>query len=593
MAVAGAAAFCLATLGVVAPCAAQADTTVRGGACQPGQGITVIVGFPSTNQSWTSEDGWTVDVRCAPGAWGSIYDAFQGAGFVMGNSSSAVTVIDGVNPATLFGWEGYWELYTSTADGYADGAPGTSWAFSQDLASAEPSVGQAYLFRAIDTWDCMLLDYYGPDYADEMDDPSICEVAPTLENLGLMGGGSVVPGEPSSRYGAADAGLAAAWLGSQLAANGDVIVNGDGTTDWGTTIDAVIALASAGVGGDQIAATAQKLSTSGTAYVGTPDVLRSSWPSVAKMALGLEVAGFDPTAFSGGRDLIADLMSVLNADGSFGDSNVYQQVGFNQALAMFALTRTDGGVPTRATAWLLNQQCTDPSSSNAGSFGWPSGCASADLDSTSLVIQALKAAGVPSSDPAVIGAENWLASQQDDVTGGFLSYGGTNANSTGLAAQALNGDASVTGPAMKYIGGLQITCDWVKGHAQTLTTGDIGAIAYAPDRFDFVTAQGVQAALTQTRMATAQAVLGLGGPDFGTVSANGVKSDLPIASCSLPVTPPPSGGENPSAPAMSETPATPGNVSTGGTVSHAGGWVWLAPIAMILGAGLLRRSAIR
>ena len=586
MAVAGAAAFCLAMLGVAVPSIAQADTTTHGAACQPGQGVTVIVGFPSTGQSWTSEDGWTMDIRCAPGDWDSIYDAFHGAGFAIGNSPSAVTVIDGVNPAALFGGEGYWELYTSTVDGYADGAAGAAWTFSQDLASAKPSIGQAYLFRATDTWDCMLLDYFGPDYADEMDDPSICEVAPTLAGLGLMGGGSVLPGEPSPRYGTADASLAAAWLASQLAANGDVIVRSDGTTDWGTTIDAIIALASAGVGGDQIAATAAKLATSGTAYVGTPDALGSSWPSVAKMALGLEVAGLDPTAFSGGRDLIADLMSVLNADGSFGDANVYQQVGFNQALAMFALARTSGGVPTQATAWLLDQQCADPSSANAGSFGWPSGCASADLDSTSLAIQALKAVGVPGDDPAVVAAENWLKAQQDGVTGGFLSYGGANSNSTGLAAQALSGDTSVTGPAMRYIGGLQITCDWAKEHPAALTAGDIGAIAYAQDRFDFVTAQGVQAAMTQTLMATGQAVLGLGGPDYATVSADGVDPSVSVPSCSLPLAPPSGGGETPA------PPSAPAKVSTGGTAATAG-WGWCGLLMALMGAGLLRRSVTR
>jgi len=664
MAVAAAAAFCLAICGLSIPSVAHADDPVRGAPCQPGQGVTVIVDF--------SLDGTDVDVRCAPGTYPSIAAAFQAAGFTF-DSTSFVHVINGVDPEAMYGdgpWadgpEGNWGVFTSTVDGLASGDPSSQWQpEAVGVADGPVSVGQAYLIRAFATWTCTMSFMSGYDYTtatfDEdwieyligweiIDDPSELDVClafnPALSSLGLMGGGAVVPSEPSSTHGNADAGLAAAWLASQLGANGDVLKNDDSTTNWGTTIDAVIALASAGVGGDQISATAAVLNASGSAYVGTPDQVKSNWQYIAKMALGLEVAGLDPTNF-GGRDLIADLMSALNSDGSFG-SAFGNKVAFLQALAMLALARTDGGVPPQATAWMLKQQCT--TGTNSGSFGWPSGCSTADADSTSLAIQALVAAGVPSDNPAVVAAEQWLKTQQDS-TGGILSYGTPNTNSTGLAAQALADDASFTGPARQFIAGVQITCDQVEEHPSVLSASDVGAIAYTQDSFSTITALGFGDQLTSTQMATVQAVLGLGGPDYGTISAAGVEKDVPVVSCTTPgggetttpgggetttpgggetttpgggETTTPGGGETttpggetstpggetsttpgggatvpggnettaPGA-AQSTAPATLIKSDTGGTTTHSTGWFWMAPVLMILGAAVLRKSVTR
>ena len=649
MAVAGAAAFCLAICGASIPSSAQDTEPVRGAPCQPGQGVTVVVDF--------SIDGSDVDVRCAPGTYSTIADAFQGAGFTF-DSPSYVQVIDGFNPSTVYTddpWdfgvpEGNWGLYTSTVDGKPTGAPSDTWQPSALGADNGPvSVGQAYLFRAIPTYTCMMSMYppyydyatstFDEDYVESLvdseiiDDPSdmdVCFVtSPLLSSLGLMGGGAVLPSVPSATHGSSDAGMAAAWIASRLSASGDVIKSGTSTTDWGTTIDALIALASAGVGGNQIAATAAALNASGTAYVGAPDQVGTNWQSIAKMALGLEVAGLDPTNFGGNRDLIADLMSALNSDGSFGSANG-NKVPFLQSLAMLALSRTEGGVPPQATAWMLSQQCTTSGSSN-GSFGWPSGCATADPDSTSMAIQALEAAGIPSDNPAVVAAEQWLKTQQDSVTGGILSYGTPNSNSTGLAAQSLSGDTSFTDPARAFIAGLQVTCDLVEAQSPALVVGDIGAIAYSQDDFATFATSGLQSAMTSTQMATVQAVLGLGGPKYDTVSAAGVAADLPSASCSPAPSPSASSTTAEPSPSVSTTTAepspsvstttsqpttaapttaaptssapttaapstgatTPNKVDTGGSADHSTGWFWLAPVVVILGGGLLRRAVTR
>ena len=601
-------AFCLALLGVsITPSISQAaDPVIRGTACQPGQGVTVVVDYAPYGLVVDTPDGVSVDVRCVPGASGSMIDLLTAAGFAVTTSSggSALYGINGIDPTSLYGsWDGYWEIYTSTSNGYVVGSPGTEWKFSQDAVSARPvSTDQAYLFRAVDSWDCMLLDMgYDEDY---LDDPSHCLVEPTLQEVLSWRGDIVLPITPSPNQASPNAGLAAAWIGAQLAANGDVL-GGETGTDWGLTIDALFALASAGVGGDQIAATASKLYASVTAYVGDAGSLSSSWASVAKMVLALEVAGLDPTAFptdGGPRNLITDLRSAMNANGSFGaagSDNI-----FVHPLAMLALARTDGGVPPQVIDWVVAQQCTDQASANYGSYGWSPDCGAADPDSTAIVIQALIAAGVDVADPAVAGAKQWLKTQQDS-SGGILNFGSTNTNTTGLAAQALSGDTDATASAALFIGGLQISCDTVEASGWTVVQADVGAIARDQEFFSTVSDLGMQEMGIDTFWrATSQAILGLGGPQFGSLSAQGVEAGLPIVpTCPVPDPgpgpepgpdpgPDPSPDPEPSGGSSQTVPPTGSNVPAGGSLASVHGAAWLAVLAVLAGACLIRRSVL-
>lgn len=378
----------------------------------------------------------------------------------------------------------------------------------------------------------------------------------------------------------AEATQAAAWVASQLAAGGDVIVT-TGATDWGSTIDAIFALASVGVGGDQLQASAAKLDASGEAYIGAGDAVLSSWSSIAKMTLGLVVAGLDPSAFptpDGPRNLVDDLASAMQPDGSFGDPlAVYGDNVYSHPLALLALARAGASIPAVAISWLEDQQCTDSSSPNYGSYGWANDCSAPDTDSTAMVVQALEAAGVAADQASVAQALTWLSAQQSPSGGFASSFGGVNANSTGLAAQAL-GDAQATKAAAGWLGGLQVTCATVASHPKQLSAADLGAIAYDAAGFAALTRSGLKASLTQTTLATVQAVLGLGGPSFATLSADGIQANLPSLKCQSPV-----------------APAGPRTSDTGGAVvTTPGGLLPIAGLLLLVVAVVaVRRQMVR
>ncbi len=169
-----------------------------------------------------------------------------------------------------------------------------------------------------------------------------------------------------------------------------------------------------------------------------------------------EISGTD---VSSAYDLEAALRSLMETGGdpdpgrfsdisSFG-SNFANGIG--QALAILALDRTGGGVPTAAVDYLLDQQCSDGSFrlyqfGYVLSFGPPPvtvdthSCedpAEGDADATAFALQALLVA--PSSSAvteALGGAADFLLDQQE-TSGGFFGTGAVNSNTTGLAAAAL------------------------------------------------------------------------------------------------------------------------------------------------------------
>ena len=412
---------------------------------------------------------------------------------------------------------------------------------------------------------------------------------------------------PPPTQGSTSATQAAAWISAQLAANGDVI-----SGPLGQTLDAIFALASAGVGGDQLAATAAKVYASDTAYIGTTTEITTKWSAIAKTILGLEVAGLDATVFpttTGPRNLVDDLRSVLNENGSFGKSDS----PFSHSLALMALARTDAGVPKAAVEWIKQQQCADPKSANLGAYGWGSGCNGADADATALAIQGLEAAKVASSDASIAEAKKWLASQQTS-SGGFAAFGLANTNSTGVTAQAMKGDATVTKRAAAFITGLQITCDDVMAEGSKLTQGDVGAITYNQDAYDATIAQGMtDGTRGQSLYASVQAVLGLGGPTFANLTAHGMQPGLPDLTCGKdeppvepsvepPVEPSKPAPSDPSSPDTSATPTVKPSATTAPTVVHGGGHMMsstapalLAGVAALLvGVVVLkRRIALR
>jgi hypothetical protein len=220
--------------------------------------------------------------------------------------------------------------------------------------------------------------------------------------------------------------------------------------DQGLTIDALFGLAAAGVAADN----AEKIIT----WLATPAVLNGylgtaddpyfpgfSAGSTAKTSLAALVTGENPTAF-GGLDLITRLVSLQQPFGRFTDSfSTDYSTAIGQSLAVIVLNRTGGHTAetTLGAAFLAGSQCDDGGFPLF--FGGPD-CDS-QVDATAYVIQALLAAGDTST--AADGLDWLLGKQKAD--GGFTDDNGgpggaapENANSTGLAAQALRAGGQTT-----------------------------------------------------------------------------------------------------------------------------------------------------
>lgn len=129
--------------------------------------------------------------------------------------------------------------------------------------------------------------------------------------------------------------------------------------------------------------------------------------AISKLSLAVIVGHLDPTAF-GGQDLLADLAATYDATtGAFGDGGTYAQ-----SLAIMTLVAAaDAGhpLPASAVAHLRAAQDTDGSWNYLGVKDTPGG---SDTNSTAIALQALAAAGVPSSDPSVTAGLAYLGAQQ-------------------------------------------------------------------------------------------------------------------------------------------------------------------------------------
>lgn len=330
---------------------------------------------------------------------------------------------------------------------------------------------------------------------------------------------------------------AARWIGTQLENSPTGLLGSAEFPDYGLTMDAMFALAGAGVGGDLVKETGEKIWNSGTAYIDgdTQSDKNARFAAIAKTALALDVAGYDPSRYPSGtgtRDLVADLRSTLNDDGSFGSSDF----PFVHALALYTLSRTADGVPASAVTWLQRQQCTDTSSTNRGAYGY-GGCDAVDADGTALAVQALAAAGVPASDPSVDGAVDYLLRLQDPSGGIPSSFGGVNTNNTGLAAQALHGlglEPAAVARMADFTAALQVGCGTLEVQTDgRFTAADLGAIAYQQDGgFDSPVAGNED----QWLRASTQAIFAFGLPTFDALTVDGATAALPAAPACTPTT---------------------------------------------------------
>jgi hypothetical protein len=296
---------------------------------------------------------------------------------------------------------------------------------------------------------------------------------------------------------------AASWL----------VAQSDGTSwnqDPSTSLDAVLALLAARVGGDQVETTLGWLNDPAVLdpYVNTTADGAAGFNagSAGKVMYAVATAGGDPTDFGGVR-LADEVAASQTANGNYGDGTAD-----STAWAVLGLSRTDTPAPETAAAGLAAVQCPDGGFSYADADGGDD-CVS-DPDTTGLAVSALVVLGEPAA-AQLESALAWLEGAQGE-DGGFDGGFGANANSTAMAAQALlaAGSDEAAAQAVAFLLALQFDC-----------TGEApGAFMYTdPEDPDFGEATRL--------LATAQAIVPVAGQDFATLDASGAAADVPADGC--------------------------------------------------------------
>ncbi len=331
----------------------------------------------------------------------------------------------------------------------------------------------------------------------------------------VPGAVGLAPASGTTTVESADAG--AGWLARQLV-DGDhleVVFGDTAYPDQGLTIDAVLGFAAAGGSGDAAMAAVTWLGGSATTsgYIGD-GITESYAGATAKLALLAQVAGEDPRSFGDDSlDLIARLQALELANGRFADVSAYGDYSnsIGQSLAIIVLVR-QGITPSSDAVDLLRlSRCAD------GGFALelepdPVTCTSG-VDTTAYAVNALYASGDGGDAAAAV---EWLVDAQAP-SGGFGTNGpdAPNANSTGLAAQALSigGRAAAAADARTYLRTLQVGCD--------APAADRGAFAFDASGFEPSSA---------TR-ATAQALLGLTGGWLSELTLSGTQPDAATLDC--------------------------------------------------------------
>jgi hypothetical protein len=335
------------------------------------------------------------------------------------------------------------------------------------------------------------------------------------------------PAAAAAADGAPPAEAALHWLAGELATSHGMLTVTFGTDafpDPGLTIDAILAELAGGNGDDAAVATAIAAVDAATFdYVnqGSTFPADRAANATAKALLLQQILGVD---LGPDIDLETDLRSLMATGGDevgrFNDTDLQgfgnYGNGLGQALALLALDRTTAGAPPGAVDFLLDQQCAD-GSFRLYYFGYVTSydpfetvtdltCtdpAAGDVDATALALAALLAVEPTSS--AIGDAVDFLIAAQLP-SGGFVGTGATNANTTGLAGQALRAAGAVEAAdrAAAFLATLQrVSCT------------DLGALAYDSAAFS----AGIDADRDQWIRATTQGVLGMGLPSYADIGA--------------------------------------------------------------------------
>ncbi|MGC0417398.1 prenyltransferase/squalene oxidase repeat-containing protein [Embleya sp. AB8] len=332
---------------------------------------------------------------------------------------------------------------------------------------------------------------------------------------------------------AAEASAAAKWQAGELVGGA---IPGFSRSDWGLTIDTMMALAATRSQPAALRAAADAVAANVRTYNsaeewGMPGSRIAG--ATAKVLFAAVVADRDPTGF-GGFDLRAETLDLIaGADAGDDVGRIRDKLtgspdssnAFGQSLAVLGLARS-GGVPQSAVDFLLKQQC--PSGGfrlfpgqlgSSGATCQDTPTTVLDPDSTAMAVQALLSAAAESHSAGAATAAkkgaDWLKSKQraDGSFGGSGPTAASNTNSTGLAGQALH--------AAGYRAESERAAVWVAKHQITKDNAgaadkEIGTIAYNDEALASARTDGIpDFQRDQWRRATPQALLALADVSLG------------------------------------------------------------------------------
>jgi hypothetical protein len=255
---------------------------------------------------------------------------------------------------------------------------------------------------------------------------------------------------------------AAGWLAQQLVDGNHVVFAFDGKTfDAGGTADVIFALAASHSGKDAIDAAVAYLARNIDGYIAAGTAGNYDG-SVGKAALAAIAADKDPRAF-GGHDLLQMLKAdeCKTAEGSADDfdhtycpaagsgQNIYSSI--SQSFIVIAEAR-GGSISQSAIDYLRSLQCDGDGGFTVGTTGGK-GCTS-DIDATAYAVMALQAAG--GEHDAVTRAADYLQRKRAS-NGAWVTNGGANADSTGLATAALEAAGRDASTSRRWLIGQQLT----------------------------------------------------------------------------------------------------------------------------------------
>ncbi len=286
---------------------------------------------------------------------------------------------------------------------------------------------------------------------------------------------------------------AASWLAGQLSDVGTVTVSfdGDAFTDYGRSLDSALALLAA-QGQDEVlrrTLTSVEQPDAVAEYTrGVPfDAANAAYVgATAKLAFLVELTGGDASRV-GGVDLLAQLLSLAQADGRFADRSDFGNFAnlFGHAFALLALDTAGRTPATALVQGLFDAQCPDgsfPESYEPGTGGTCTG----QVDATGLVLQALGALDL-GADDRTRRAAAWLIAQQQP-SGAFP--GEAPVNSTGYAVLGLNAVDPEDGGAVAYLVSQQNPDGGLRRGAGEDTSSDLFATAQALPALAGTTFQG-------------------------------------------------------------------------------------------------------